>query len=78
MSILQLNPPLPIKTPKGRAMAHFLIDYGPENSVLWVSFQDDTGECWSWQNKDVRAQDNISYGRHPKSDIRGIKPAPQD
>lgn len=72
MGILQLNPPIPIKTPKGKATAHALIDYGPEHNILWVSFQDDTGECWTWQNKDIRAQDNITYNRHPKSDITGI------
>lgn len=66
MSILQLNPPIPIKTPKGKAMAHALIDYGPEHNILWVSFQDDTGECWTWQNKDIRSQDNITYGRSDK------------
>lgn len=44
-------------------MAHALIDYGPEHNILWVSFQDDTGECWTWQNKDIRSQGNITYGR---------------
>lgn len=75
--ILQLNPPLPIKTPKGKATAHFLIDYGPENSVLWVCFQDETGECWSWQNKDVRAQDNITYGRTPINSFNGTPTKPE-
>lgn len=44
-------------------MAHFLIDYGLEHDLYWVCFQDDTGECWTWNNKDIRAQENITAGR---------------
>lgn len=61
--ILQLNPPLPMITPKGKALAHFLIDYGIEADIMWVCFQDDSGECWTWNNKDIRIQKNISLGR---------------
>ncbi len=28
--IQQLNPPLPLMTPKGKAWAHLVIDYGPD------------------------------------------------
>jgi hypothetical protein len=61
--ILQLNPPLPLYTPKGSALAHFLIDYGPEHNIMWVCFNDDGGECWTWQNSDVRACNNITMHR---------------
>ncbi len=61
--ITQLNPPIPLDTPKGAAIAHFLIDYGPESNLLWVCFQDDSRECWTWSNSDVRAQKNITLGR---------------
>ena len=47
-------------------MAHFLIDYGFEHHLSWVCFQDETGECWTWTNRDVRMQDNISAGRAKK------------
>ena len=47
-------------------MAHFMIDYGPEHHLLWVCFQDDSGECWTWPNKDVRLQYNLSMGRAKK------------
>lgn len=62
MSLLQLNPALPIETPKGKALAHVLIDYGAEADLLWVCFQDN-GECWTWSNKEIRAQPNITMGR---------------
>lgn len=61
--ILQLNPPIPIVTPKGRALAHAIIDYGIEHDIHWLAFQDNTGECWTWKNSDIRAQKNITHGR---------------
>lgn len=61
--LTQLNPPLPLLTPKGKAWAHLVIDYGPEADLMWVCFQDDTGECWTWCNRDVRIQANVTLGR---------------
>ena len=61
--IIQLNPTLPLETPKGKAFAHFLIDYGEEHHLMWVCFQDDTGECWTWSNANVRIQKNPTMGR---------------
>jgi hypothetical protein len=63
MTILQLDPPLPLTTPKGKATAHMVIDYGVEFDLLWVCFQDDTGECWAWSNPDVRGPRNITLHR---------------
>ncbi len=59
----QLNPPIPLETPKGKALAHFVIDYGPEHNLMWVTFVDATGECWTWPNYKIRAQKNITMGR---------------
>lgn len=61
--IHQLNPPIPVITPKGKAIAHAMIDYGMESDLQWVCFQDGTGECWTWRNPQVRAQLNITQGR---------------
>lgn len=63
MMIKQLNPPLALTTPKGKALAHFVIDYGYENNLTWVVFLDHSGECWSFQNPEVRIQRNITHGR---------------
>jgi len=60
--MLQLNPPLPVTTPKGAGLAHVIIDYGAEADLVWVVFQD-TGEYWSWRNQDIRAQANVTMGR---------------
>jgi hypothetical protein len=61
--LTQLNPPLPLLTPKGKAWAHLVIDYGPEADLMWVCFQDDDGACWTWCNRDVRIQTNATLGR---------------
>ncbi len=61
--ILQLNPPIPLVTPKGDAMAHLVIDYGMEFDLLWVCFQKGTGECWTWRNSQVKQGDNVTFGR---------------
>jgi hypothetical protein len=61
--IIQLSSPLPLTTPKGNAWAHFIIDYGMEHDLLWVCFQDDTGECWTWSNREIRIQKNVTMNR---------------
>jgi len=61
--IVQINPPLPLDTPKGKSWAHFVIDYGMEHDLLWVCFQTETGECWTWNNKDIKIEKNITYNR---------------
>lgn len=61
--IVQLHTALQLETPKGKALAHFVIDYGIESPIYFVCFLDDTGECWTFSNEQVRAQKNISYGR---------------
>lgn len=70
--LLQLNPPIWLSTPKGDALAHVLIDYGPDHDLLWTAFVKSTGECWTFPNKDVRAVKNISLGMNTGSDIAVI------
>ena len=61
--IHQLNPPLPVVTPKGKAWAHIVFDYGPEADLIWVCFLDDNGQCWSYRNSEIRIQKNETIGR---------------
>lgn len=62
-AITQLNPPLPLLTPKGAGLAHLVIDYGPEHDLMWTVFLDASGECWTFANPDVRATKNLTLGR---------------
>ena len=64
--MLQLDPPIPLETPNGKALAQVLIDYGAEHDLIWVCFQNETGEIWCWSNQMVKAQTNITMGRERK------------
>jgi hypothetical protein len=61
--MLQLNPPIPMNTPKGEGFAHILIDYGPESDLYWTVLITATGEIWTYANRYVRASKNITLGR---------------
>lgn len=68
--IVQLQTPIPLETPKGRGWAHMVIDYGTEYDLIWVVFIDETGECWSFGNPEVRLQKNITFYRDkPSKDV---------
>jgi hypothetical protein len=61
--ILQLQPPLPMVTPKGEGLAHFMLDYGIEQNLMFVVFLDENGECWTFDTRNVRMAKNITLGR---------------
>lgn len=66
--ILQLKPPLPLVTPNGSGWAHLVIDYGQEHDLLWVVFLNDSGQCWTYSNREVRIEKNVTMGRiHPET-----------
>ncbi len=69
--ITQINPALPVETPKGPGLAHFVIDYGHEHNLHWVVFLDSNGECWTYQNPQIRGQKNITQGRMEVTPIKG-------
>ncbi len=60
--LTQLATPLPLRTPKGPAWAVAIIDYGPHWDLLWVTFLRKSGECWTFQNKDIRQEENFTFG----------------
>ena len=60
--LIQLSPILPLISPLGKCFAHFLLDYGEELDLYWIVFQDDTGECWTWNNKEIKMQPNRTLG----------------
>lgn len=67
MISLQLNPMIPVDTPKGPGFAFVLIDYSQEHHLLFVCAIDSTREIWTFPTKDLKFQKNVSMGR--ESDI---------
>jgi hypothetical protein len=68
--ILQLNPAIPLITPKGNAEAIMVIDYSKEDYIYFLCIQDETGELWLWDNTKVRGFKNITLGRTNISEIK--------
>lgn len=62
--MLQLNPPIPLQTPKGKGYAIIVIDYGQEHDLIWVVALDETGEIWAFKNPEVRMQSNYTLNRN--------------
>lgn len=59
----QLEPPIPLETPKGRGFAHLVINPGQEHHLQWVVFLDENGECWTFHNPEIRIQNNQTMSR---------------
>lgn len=78
--MLQLTPPIPLWTPRGFAHAHVLIDYGVDHDLQYVCFIVASGECWTFQNADVRLVENATMGRarQPKKKDGAAKAAVVD
>ena len=63
--MLQLDPTIPMMTPKGAGYALFVVDYSQEHHLMWVVALDDGGEIWMFENPEVRVQSNFTLGRRP-------------
>ena len=60
--ILQLDPWIPLDTPRGPAEAAFLIDYGEQKPLLFVCFLRSDGSQWTFDNREVRLEKNVTMG----------------
>ena len=71
--MLQLNPPIPLDTPKGPGLAYFLLDYGPDYDVVWGICVDSTGEWWWLGNDEVRGTKNVTMGRRAGTVVQKLQ-----
>lgn len=66
MTILQLNPPIPVYVTDIETMGYALgwIDYSQEHNLIWIVALDNlNGEVWLIQNPKIRLQGNYTMGR---------------
>lgn len=66
MSLVQLNPPIPVMTPDGPGLAYFVRDYGIDHDDYWTVVPNSgsrAGEFWTYSNKVIRAINNATLGR---------------
>jgi hypothetical protein len=52
-----------MSTPKGDGWAFFMIERSQEHHIEWVVFLDNSGQCWTFQNPEVRMQNNYTMNR---------------
>jgi hypothetical protein len=66
--MLQLNPTIPIVrvSDNMKGYAFLIIDYSQEHDLLFTCAMDN-GEIWTYSNKDIRMQENITLNRNVKS-----------
>ena len=60
--MLELQNPIPLNTPKGPGFAYFVSDPGFDHDLMWTVFLQN-GEIWCFQNREVRAVENYTFGR---------------
>jgi len=73
--LTQLQNPIPLITPKGKAWAVAIIDYGLHWDLQWVTFIHDSGECWTFLNSEIRQEKNITFGIPTPSPIHSVDKA---
>jgi len=55
-----------VDTPKGRGVIFLITDYGHETDTIYTVIIDSTGEFWQFTHKDIRAKNNLTFGRNIK------------
>jgi hypothetical protein len=60
--VIQLNPPIPMETPKGKAWAFVMINPSQEHHLQWVCMICETREIWVFQNPQVKIEPNFTMG----------------
>ena len=65
--ILQLDPPIPLQTPKGPGIAVIFRDRGIDFEDEWTVFLDNQ-EIWNFRNSQVRAVENYTFARMKPDD----------
>jgi hypothetical protein len=78
MTHVQLSPPVPLDTPKGKALAYFMIDRGIDFDLEWICAIDATGECWTFRNPHIRFITNITWGRRAATEKDKPTSCPRD
>lgn len=75
-TIHELQQHLWLDTPRGQALAKFLVDHGIDGDNEWICILNETGEIWSFDNSDVRAAKNITIGRRVEQDLPRARSRP--
>jgi hypothetical protein len=72
MHMLQLNPSIPMMTPRGPGFAILCLDYSQEHDLIWCVALTESGEMWCLRNQDVRIDKNYTLGPNGPRPLEGI------
>ena len=59
--MLQLNPPIPVKTPLGDGWALIVIDYGPNFNTVWTVSLKENGQIKHFESNDIKVEKNYTF-----------------
>lgn len=65
--ILQLNPQIPVITPKGTGYAWLITRYSQEHHLIWSVILDEDGTNWEFENPEIKVQWNYTLNRRSKN-----------
>jgi hypothetical protein len=63
MTIVQLEPNIPVETAKGAGFCVAWLDYSQEHDTIWKCCITATGEYWDFPQSQVRGVQNITMHR---------------
>ena len=66
MYIYEPHNRLEVTTPKGKGIIWLVTDYGYETDTIYTVILDN-GEMWQFTHKDIKARDNLTFGRLPSN-----------
>ena len=55
-----------VSTPMGDGSIFLVTDYGHETDTIYTVILDENGEFWQFTHKELRAKNNITFGRKIK------------
>lgn len=55
-----LPEPKPVLTPKGKALAWAIIDYGFDSDLIFLCILKENGQSWCWRAPFIRHEANIT------------------
>ncbi len=55
-----------VSTPMGDGSIFLVTDYGHETDTIYTVILDENGEFWQFTHKEIRAKNNITFGRKIK------------
>jgi hypothetical protein len=71
MRVFEPQNRIEVVTPKGPGFIWLVTEFGHETDTIYTIIINETGEFWQFTHKDIRAKNNITYGRDTRKRKEG-------